>query len=337
MDGAARYPVSKVPTKPDNRMGEGMKISLEGRVVAITGAGGGLGRAYALDIASRGGMVVVNDLGGATTGEGEASSPSFADAVVHEIRQAGGQAVANYDDVATAIGGRAIIECALDTFGRIDAVVANAGTMRYGDFEDLTLEDLQALLAVHVGGSWTVAQAAWPHMKAQGHGRIVFTTSSAGTLGNAALAAYGAAKGGVMGLMHNLALSDAPHGILCNAIMPNAMSRMTMEMDASRMGPNPWSQAMPQYFAPDYTAGLVTYLASDACKTSHGIYSMLGGRLGRAFVGICDGHRQDDPMTAEDVAANWPCINSESAGFTVPASNTDEYRIVAEARGIRIE
>jgi NAD(P)-dependent dehydrogenase (short-subunit alcohol dehydrogenase family) len=313
-----------------------MSISYDGQAVVITGAGGGLGRAYALDIAARGGMVVVNDLGGSTRGgEGETSA-RFADAVVEEIRAAGGQAVANYDSVATTEGGKAIIACALDSFGRIDAVVANAGNMRYGDFEDLSLEDLNALLAVHVGGSWNVAHAAWPHLKRQGYGRIVFTTSSGGTLGNASLAAYGAAKGGVMGLMHNLAEAGAPHGILCNAIMPNAMSRMTMEIRPGELGENPWSAAMPQYFDPAYTAGLVTYLASKACATHHGIYSMLGGRLGRAFVGICHGYAQNQPMDAETIEANWSAINNDAAGYAIPANNTDEYRIVAELRGVEV-
>ena len=141
-----------------------MTIRFDGQAVVVTGAGGGLGRAYAIEIAKRGGMVVVNDLGGATTGEQGGETPSCADAVVDEIRATGGKAVANYDSVVTTEGGKAIIASALDNFGRIDAVVANAGTMRYGNFEELALEDLNALLAVHVGGSWTVAQAAWPHI-----------------------------------------------------------------------------------------------------------------------------------------------------------------------------
>ncbi|MEJ6010046.1 SDR family NAD(P)-dependent oxidoreductase [Novosphingobium aquae] len=311
-----------------------MTISYEGQVVVVTGAGGGLGRTYAIDIARRGGMVVVNDLGGATDGSEGNEQKSYADAVVDEIRAAGGIAVANYDNVAGEAGGKAIIQSALDHYGRIDCVIANAGTMRYGPFEDLTLGDLNALLAVHVGGSWNVAQAAWPHMKAQGYGRLVFTTSSGGMLGNAALAAYGAAKGGVMGLTLNLALAGAPHGILCNAIMPNAMSRMTMEMDAAKMGNNPWSRSMWPYFDPGYTTGLVSYLASNACTTNHGIYSMLGGRLGRTFIGVCDGYAQDAPMDAETVAAHWDAINDTAAGFGVPANNADEFRIVAELRGL---
>ncbi|PLK27789.1 dehydrogenase [Novosphingobium sp. TH158] len=311
-----------------------MPISFAGQAIVITGAGGGLGRAYALEIARRGGKVVVNDLGGATDGVPGGESSAFADKVVDEIRAAGGTAVANYDSVASQAGGDAIIACALENFGRIDAVIANAGTIRYGAFEDLTLDDLNALLAVHVGGSWSVAHAAWPHMKAQGYGRLVFTTSSGGTLGNASLAAYGAAKGAVMGLMHNLAEAGAPHGILCNAMMPNAMSRMTIDIKPGELGENRWSAAMPQYFDPAYTAGLATFLASSACTSHHGIYSMLGGRLGRAFIGICDGHAQDTPMDAETIAANWATINDDQGGYAIPANNTDEFRIVAEQRGV---
>lgn len=311
-----------------------MTISFAGQAVVITGAGGGLGRAYALEIARRGGMVLVNDLGGATDGGPGGESTSFADKVVSEIREAGGTAVANYDTVATTKGGRAIIQTALDTFGRIDAVVANAGTMRYGQFEDLTLEDLNALLAVHVGGSWTVTQAAWPHMKAQGYGRIVFTTSSGGTLGNAHLAAYGTAKGGVMGLMHSLAEAGAPYGILCNALMPNALSRMTSTIQPGELGDNPWGTKLGHYFDPGYTAGLVAYLASNACETHHGIYSMLGGRVGRAFIGICDGIADDMPLSADVIAANWGAINDDRAGYSIPSHNTDEWRIVAEQRGV---
>lgn len=313
-------------------------ISFEGQAVVITGGGGGLGSAFARDIARRGGKVVVNDLGGSTSGHptngiGEAS-PGFADKVVAEIREAGGTAIANYDTVTTPEGAEAIIGAALSAFGRVDAVIANAGTMRHGAFEALTLEDLNALLAVHVGGAWTVAQAAWPHMKAQGYGRLVFATSSGGTLGNGYLSAYGAAKGAVMGLMHGLAEAGAPHGILCNAYMPNAMSRMTSEMTGDDLGSNPWSAKFWPYFAPDYTTGLATFLASKACTTHHGIYSALGGRIGRVFIGAVDGVARDEAFSAEDIAADWARINDAQAGYTIPVNQVDEWRIVAEQRGV---
>ena len=311
-----------------------MTVSFAGQVAVVTGAGGGLGRAYSLEIARRGGMVVVNDLGGSTSGEPGSTSTAFADRVVEEILAAGGKALANYDSVATAEGGAAIVDAALSRFGRIDAVIANAGTIRYGPFEDQTLDDLNALLGVHVGGSWNVIQPAWRHMKAQGYGRVVLTTSSGGMLGNAMLAAYGAAKGGVMGLMHGLAEAGAPHGILCNAIMPNAMSRMTSTIQPSELGENPWSASLGQYFDPAFTVGLAIYLASNSCRTWHGIYSALGGRVARMVVGACQGYVGDDTVDPDVIAAHWGLIRDEAGGIEVPANNADEFRIVAERKGL---
>jgi NAD(P)-dependent dehydrogenase (short-subunit alcohol dehydrogenase family) len=310
-------------------------ISFEGQVVIVTGAGGGLGSAFSHEIARRGGAVVVNDLGGSITGEGGETSSGFADAVVDTIQAAGGRAVANYDSVATCDGVRHIVEAAMDNFGRVDAVIANAGNMRFGDLENLSFEDLNSLMAVHVGGSWNITQAAWPEMKRRGYGRVVFATSSGGTLGNAQLAAYGAAKGGVMGLMQGLVEAGEPHGILCNAFMPHAISRMTSDIKPGELGDNPWAATLGQYFAPAYTTGLVTYLASDACTTHHGIYSALGGRIGRAFIGIANGFTANDPVDAETVAANWDLIRDDARGYEIPENNADEWRIVAQQRGIK--
>lgn len=311
-------------------------ISFDGQVVIVTGAGGGLGRSYSVEIARRGGRVIANDLGGSITGEGTQTSPGFADAVAAEIRASGGTAVANYDDVTSVQGARRIIEAALDNFGRIDAVIANAGTIRFGAFESLSLDDLNALLAVHVGGSWNVTQAAWPHLKQRGYGRVVFTTSSGGMLGNASLSAYGAAKGGVMGLMHGLAEAGKPHGILCNAVMPNAASRMTANISPGELGSNPWAAALGRYFDPRYTTGLVTFLASRACTTHHGIYSALGGRIGRIFVGVTNGIAGDEPIDADRIAENWDTIRDDSRGYAIPNDVMDEFRIVAEQRGIGV-
>lgn len=312
------------------------KITFEGQVVIVTGAGGGLGRAYSLEIARRGGAVIVNDLGGSVTGAGADVSTSFANTVVDEIRAAGGTAVANHDTVATPQGARQIVEAAMDNYGRIDTVIANAGNFRYGPFEDLSFEDLNALLAVHVGGSWNVTQAAWPDMKRRGYGRVVFTTSSAGMLGNAMLTAYGAAKGGVMGLMHGLAEAGRSHGIICNAVMPNAMSRMTAGIKPDELGDNPWGAAMGQYFDPRYTVGLVTFLASRACTTHHGIYSALGGRIGRTFVAVTNGITDDAPIDAETVATNWEAIQDGARGYAIPLNVADEFSCVAAQRGITI-
>ena len=315
-----------------------MAISFVGQAVVITGAGGGLGSTYAKEIARRGGMVVVNDLGGPTSGgDGEALA-SYADAVVEDIRAAGGQAIANYDTVATAEGGQAIVDAALSAFGRIDAVIANAGTMRYGEFEKLSLADLHSLLSVHIGGTWSVAQAAWPHFRAQRYGRLVCTASSTGMFGAAGLAAYAAAKGGVMGLMHALANAGAQHGILANAVMPNAMTRMTSSMNPEDVGgrPNPWAGAMPQFFDPGYTTGLATYLASSACQSTHGLYSACMGRIGRAFIGVTDGVIDDERPTVDQIAERWARINDAAPGFAVPEEVSEEWRHVAELRGLKV-
>lgn len=312
-----------------------MTISFAGQVAVVTGAGGGLGRCYAKEIARRGGKVIVNDLGGPTTGEPGTALRSFADDVVDEIRRAGGVAVANYDTVATPDGGQAIVADALRHFGRVDAVIANAGTMRHGDFESLAFEDLQSLLAVHVGGTWSVAQAAWPHFKAQDYGRLVCTTSSAGMIGASGLVAYGAAKGGVTGLMHGLANAGRAHGILCNAIMPNALTRMTSAMSASDVGgENALDAAMGRFFDPAFTTGLATYLASASCDTTHGIYSACCGRIGKAFVGITHGVIDDEIVDADQIAARWERINDRSRGYGVADEIAEEFRMVAELRTI---
>jgi NAD(P)-dependent dehydrogenase (short-subunit alcohol dehydrogenase family) len=305
-------------------------ISFEGRVAIVTGAGGGLGRAYALDIARRGGAVLVNDLGGAVVGGG--ASSEMADQTVAEIKAAGGLAFANYDDVSSPRGGRNMVAAALEAFGRIDAVIANAGTMRFGDFEDLSADDLNALLAVHVGGSYHVTQAAWPHMKAQGYGRVVFTTSSGGMIGNAKLVAYGTAKGGVMGLMNNLSEEGRPHGILCNAIMPNAASRLALSVGASALGENPWAREVYKTMDPAFSAGLVSYLASEQCTSTHAVYSAVGGRIAKVFVGVTKGWQGSRavPPSAEEVAAQFELICDTQRGVSIPTHVADEFRVVVE-------
>lgn len=311
-----------------------MTVSFAGQVVVVTGAGGGLGGAYACEVARRGGAVVVNDLGGAVRGGGPGSR-ELADATVEKIRAEGGKAVANYDSVATAEGGRAIIDAALSTFGRIDAVIANAGTMRYAPFDELTPDDLAALVSVHLGGSWHLAQAAWPHMKAQNYGRLVFTTSSTAMFGSVLMAAYGAAKGAIMGLMHGLAEEGAPLGILCNALMPNAATRMTAGFGDDTLGDNPWMADIGRTFDPAFAAPLATYLASNACTTHHGLYSSLGGRVARVAPAVNTGLRgsREVPLTVEDIAAHWHRIHDDTSGLAIPAHVFDEFRIVAEQAG----
>jgi NAD(P)-dependent dehydrogenase (short-subunit alcohol dehydrogenase family) len=307
-------------------------ISFENHVVIVTGAGGALGRTYALDIARRGGAVVVNDLGGAVEGGGGSREP--ADQVAAEIRAAGGKAIASYDSVETPEGARRIAAAALDAFGRIDALINNAGNIRNGWLEDASAADLDAQLQTHVRGAFNVTQAVWPQMKAQRYGRVVFTSSAAGMLGNPTQSAYGAAKAGVAGLMNALAQEGEAHGILCNALTPNAMSRMgyTLPQEVAELG-LPYIQAFPQAMDPAFTTGIVVYLASEACTSTHAIYSSLGGRIARVFVGVTHGWQgsREQPASAEDIATHIAEIRDPGRGFNIPRSLMDEYRIVAAA------
>ncbi|MCC5986308.1 MAG: SDR family NAD(P)-dependent oxidoreductase [Pararhodobacter sp.] len=201
------------------------EIRLDGRVAIVTGAGGGLGRAHALALAARGAAVVVNDLGAARDGAGSSDSP--ARLVVAEIESAGGRAVADASDIATPEGAQALAGAALSAFGRIDALVNNAGFLRDKSLAKMEPLDFEAVLRVHLTGSALMSRAVWPAMQEQGDGRIVMTTSAAGLYGNFGQSNYGAAKLGVIGLMNTLKLEGARHGIRVNAIAPVAATRMT--------------------------------------------------------------------------------------------------------------
>ena len=204
------------------------EISFRDRVAVVTGAGGGLGRTYALELAKRGASVVVNDLGGAADGTGAASSA--ADNVVKEITEAGGVAVANYDSVATPEGGAAIIQTALDNFSKVDVVINNAGILRDKSFSKLSPEELEIVIDVHLKGAFFVSQPAFRVMKEQGYGRFLFTASAAGVFGNFGQSNYGAAKMGLVGLMNVLAVEGAKNNIKANTIMPIANTRLTKDL-----------------------------------------------------------------------------------------------------------
>jgi NAD(P)-dependent dehydrogenase (short-subunit alcohol dehydrogenase family) len=311
-----------------------MPISFENRAIIVTGAGGALGRCYALDIARRGGAVIVNDLGGPVAGGG--FSTESADKIVAEIKGFGGKAVASYDTVTTREGAQKIAATAIEAFGRIDGLINNAGNMRAAHFEDTSADDLAALIAVHLTGSFNVTQAVWPHMQAQNYGRVVFTASTAGILGRAGMSAYGAAKGGVLGLMNVLAQEGAAHGILCNIVLPNAVSRMTASIGSTpeEAGTkNPHFALIGSRMAPDFTTGLAVYLASEACTTTHDMYSSLGGRIARAFIGLTEGWLSPDglPPSAEDIAANSAVIRDPAQRYHIPAALADEYGIVVQS------
>jgi NAD(P)-dependent dehydrogenase (short-subunit alcohol dehydrogenase family) len=277
-------------------------LSFDERVVIVTGAGGGLGRAHALELGRRGARVVVNDLGGAVDGTGESASP--AQAVVAEIQAMGSEAVANTDSVATVEGGAAIVQTALDAFGRVDAVVNNAGILRDASFTKMTPGDVEAVLDVHLRGAFNVTLPAWRLMREQGYGRIVNTSSGSGLFGNFGQANYGAAKTGLVGLNRVLAIEGAKYEIKVNAIAPVARTRMTEGLvpDGAPL-------------APELVSPLVAYLAHESCTVSGHVYSVGGGRVARVFLGVTTGI-EDLDLTAEQVAASIDQID-DTADFTV--------------------
>lgn len=290
-------------------------IDFRDRVAVVTGAGGGLGKQHALLLAERGAAVIVNDVGGSVHGEG-ASSES-ADAVVAEIEAAGGVAVADHSSVSDPDDAASMIQATIDRFGRLDILVNNAGILRDRSFAKLELDDLHAVLDVHLRGAFYVTRPAFAHMKQQGYGRIVFTTSASGLLGNFGQANYGAAKMGLVGLMNVLKLEGAGHGIKANAVAPIAHTRMTAGVFGDALSG----------LAPELVSPIVAYLASEECEVSGEIWSAGGGSVSRYFVGLTDGyfkHPKEGPLTAEDIAANLNDIRSED-GYVVPYSIQDEF------------
>jgi NAD(P)-dependent dehydrogenase (short-subunit alcohol dehydrogenase family)/putative sterol carrier protein len=243
-------------------------------VAIVTGAGAGLGRAYALELARRGAKVVVNDLGGARDGSGEGSSTPAAK-VVSEIEALGGQAVANYDNVATPEGGEAIVKSALAAFGTVDIVINNAGILRDKSFLKMEPENWQAVLDVHLNGAYHVTRPAFAVMKEKGYGRVVMTTSAAGLYGNFGQTNYSAAKMGLVGLMNTLKLEGAKYGIKVNTVAPLAASRLTEDV----MPPEIFDKAKPEFVVP-----MTLYLCSEECPVSGNIYNAGMGFFNRAAV-----------------------------------------------------
>jgi len=278
------------------------EIKFEGRVAVVTGAGAGLGKTYALELARRGAKVVVNDLGGARDGSG--GSSAAADQVVEEIKAAGGEAAPNYDTVATPEGGQNIIKTAIDNFGKVDIVINNAGILRDKTFLKMEPESWDAVLNVHLRGSYCVTRAALPSMRENSYGRIVMTTSGAGMYGNFGQSNYAAAKMGLIGLMNVLKLEGAKYNILVNTIAPLAASRMTEDIM-----PPEFLEQIP----PDFVTPMVVYLCSDKCTSSGNIYNAGTGVFSRAAIMtgpsilIGDGKT---PPTAEEVLAKLGEIDS---------------------------
>ena len=295
-------------------------IRFDGRVAVITGAGGGLGKTYALDLARRGASVVVNDLGGAADGTGKGSS--MADATVKEITEAGGSAVANYDSVATPEGGRAIVQSALDAFGKVDILINNAGILRDKSFLKLEPQDLEAVVDVHLKGAFFVTQPAFANMKENGYGRIILVSSGAGLFGNFGQTNYAAAKTGMIGLMNVLVQEGLKYGIQTNTIAPIAQTRMTDGL----LGP------LADSLGPEYVTPLVSFLASESCEVNREIFDVGGGKYSRVFLGMTPGWTapKDTVPTAEDISDHIDVIRDQE-GYSVPENVPDEIKAVLKA------
>jgi NAD(P)-dependent dehydrogenase (short-subunit alcohol dehydrogenase family)/acyl dehydratase/putative sterol carrier protein len=288
------------------------EIRFDGQVAIVTGAGRGLGRAYALELARRGARVVVNDPGVARDGSGEVTG-AVADEVVAEIRALGGEAVANTDSVTTPEGGERIVQTAIDAFGRVDILINNAGILRDKSFANMTPEMWEAVLAVHLDGAYNVTRPAFLRMREQGYGRIVFTTSAAGLFGNFGQTNYSAAKMGLVGLMNTLKLEGEKYGVKVNTVAPLATTRLTEDV----FPPEVQEQLKPEFVVP-----LVLYLCSDKCTDSGLILNAGGGVYGRAAVLSTPGFRLGDGVpTAEDIRKNWARIDSLEGAKPYPNAN----------------
>lgn len=308
-------------------------IDFTGQVAIVTGAGRGLGRLYAIELARRGAAVVVNDLGGSMHGDG--ADTSIADAVVEEIERAGGVAAASHDSVNSPESGEAIVRTAIDRFGRLDAVVSNAGIFNSVAFEDMSPADWRRMLSVHLDGGFYLSQPAYREMKAAGYGRFVFISSSGGMFGQPMEAHYAAAKAGLVGLANVIAIEGAQHGILANTVLPFGFSRMVTETvgDSKALEETGFLKVIQ----PELVVPIVAFLASRACEFTHQNYSACAGRFARVFVGLGEGWlaEPDSNPTADDVATHLSEV-SATEPFTVPGSIFEEVFAVCERLGVNV-
>ncbi len=295
------------------------ELRFDGRVVIITGAGGGLGRSHALELARRGASILVNDPGAALDGSG--SSTFAADRVVEEITAMGGAAAPNHDSVATPQGGQEIVQAALDAFGRVDVLVNNAGILRDKAFHHMDTTMIDAVIDVHLKGALYVSQPTYRVMREQGYGRIVNTSSASGLFGNFGQANYGAAKAGLAGLTRVLAIEGAGHGIKVNAIAPIASTRMTQDV-LGDLAPK---------VSPESVSPLVAFLAHEQCPVNGSVYSVAGGRIARIFVAETHGVVLSE-NTPEAILAHLAEIDRlDAEDFHQPSSLEDEMAVIAKA------
>jgi NAD(P)-dependent dehydrogenase (short-subunit alcohol dehydrogenase family) len=291
------------------------QLRFDKRVALITGGARGLGRAYALLLASRGAKVVVNDLGSSIKGEGGSAGP--AEELVQEIKAAGGEAIANTDSVATPEGGEAIVKAVLDHYGRIDIIIHNAGNVRGAPLKEMTQADFDAVMNVHLLGAFHVVRPAFPHMCKAGYGRVVLTSSIGGLYGNHRQANYGTSKAGLIGLANVVALEGAAEGVKCNVIIPAAVTRMAEGLDISQYPP----------MQPELVAPTVAWLAHESCSITGEMLVSLAGRVARAYVVETQGVYQPS-WTVEQVAEQIDAIRgSEQVVFpVVPTGHSDHIR-----------
>jgi len=292
------------------------ELRFDGRVAVITGAGRGLGRAYAQLLASKGARIVVNDPGVNLNGEGVDVGP--AQQVVQEIKAAGGDAVATVESVATPTGGKAIVQAAMDHYGRIDILIHNAGNVRYGSLKEISYTDFEAVLDVHLRGAFHVVRPAFPLMCNAGYGRIVLTSSIGGLYGNQRVANYGVSKAGMIGLCNVAALEGAAEGVKCNIIVPGAVTRMAEGLDTSQYPP----------MGPELVAPVVGWLAHESCTMNGEMLVSIAGRVAKAFIAESPGVYSPS-WSIEQVGEQIDAIQDTRSPWVfpvVPSGHVDHIR-----------